>query len=197
MTVWPASDPESGNTWLRVMYSAWSIGQPPRLGDLQGVPNAASRQAFEDALIPSVVECMASATATVTAAVDRFEPQVRQRLGTWSEHLESWLDQDHVAALVVRCEDCVQDSVAIWSAVFAGLEVDHRGVLAAVAAWSFYRLQDQEKRHGFDDRTAPSTPFVREGGAEGWRAVLPAELAAKIPSDRPGVIERFGYLEGV
>jgi len=279
MTVWLASYPKSGNTWLRAMYSAWSTRQPPRLSELQGVPMAASRQAFDDALgIPSadltaeevdllrpradeaieaedaragnlrlrkvhdalftgsggepvvsiaaarcaiyvvrdprdvavslarhtdrpvgyIVEYMASATATVAAAVDRLEPQLRQRLGTWSEHVESWVDQDHVPTLVVRYEDCLQDPVAIWSAVldFAGLEVDNRRVSAAVAACSFPRLQDQEKREGFHERTSPSSPFFREGGAGGWRMVLPAELAARIESDHRGVMERFGYLGG-
>lgn len=278
MTIWLASYPKSGNTWLRAMYSAWSSRKPPRLDDLLGVPMAASRQAFDDALgvasadltadeidllrpradeaieaqdryagmlrlrkvhdalftgpagervvsvaaarcavyiirdprdvavslahhtnrpMDYVVGYLASETATVAAAVDRLEPQLRQRLGTWSEHVESWVDQAVVPALLVRYEDCLRDPVAIWSAVldFAGLEVDLDRVSSAVAACSFAHLQGQEKREGFHERTSVNSPFFREGRSGGWRSALPAELAAKVASDHQGVMKRFGYLE--
>ncbi len=277
MTVWLASYPKSGNTWLRAMYSAWSTREPPRLDDLQGLPMAASRQAFDDALgLPSadltadevdllrpradeaieaedrragtlrlrkvhdalftgpagepivsvaatrcaiyvvrdprdvavslahhtdrplgfVVEYMSSATATVAAAVDRLELQLRQRLGTWSEHVQSWVDQDAIPTLVIRYEDCLADPGATWSAVlgFVGLGVEPDRVSAAVSACSFARLQDQEKREGFFERTSSNSLFFRQGRSGAWRTNFPARLAARIEADHKEVMQRFGYL---
>ncbi len=278
MTIWLASYPKSGNTWLRAMYSAWTSGEPPRLGDLQGVPMAASRQAFDDALgiasadlttdeidllrpradeaieaqdkrtgtlrlrkvhdalftgpggepvvslraarcvlyivrdprdvavslghhtdrpLDFVVNYMAAEKATVAAALDRLEPQLRQRLGTWSEHVKSWTEQDVVPSMIVRYEDCLQDPIAVWSAMldFAGLAVEADRASEAVAACSFARLQDQEKRDGFHERTSANSLFFRQGRSGGWRTSLPADLAAKLEAEHQEVMERFGYLE--
>ena len=70
-----------------------------------------------------VVDYMGSPEAAGGGRADRLEPQLRQRLGTWSEHVESWTEQEAIPVLVVRYEDCLQDPVAVWSAVldFAGL----------------------------------------------------------------------------
>ena len=177
-TIWLASYPKSGNTWLRAMYSAWSAREEARLDRLDGVPMAASRQAFDDALgidsadltadeidllRPRADEVIAAqdrrdgeirlrkvhdalftgpagepvvSVAAARCAVyvirdprdvavslahhtdrapglrrrvhglaerrrwrpprDRLEPQLRQRLGTWSEHVESWTDQETI-----------------------------------------------------------------------------------------------------
>ena len=278
-TIWLASYPKSGNTWLRAMYSAWSSQEQTRLDRLQGLPMAASRQAFDDSLgidsadltadeidllrpradeviaaqdrrdgkirlrkvhdalftglagepvvsvsaarcaiyvirdprdvavslahhtdrsLDHVVDYMASHVAALGAGANWLEPQLRQRLGTWSEHVESWTEQDVIPPLVVRYEDCLRDPVAVWSAVldFAGLGVEPDRVSQAVAACSFTRLQDQEKREGFNERPSPNSLFFRQGRSGGWRTSLPAELAAKLESDHQAVMQRFGYLEG-
>ncbi len=278
-TIWLASYPKSGNTWLRAMYSAWSAREEARLDRLDGIPMAASRQAFNDALgidsadltvdeidllrpradeviaaqdrrdgeirlrkvhdalftgpagepvvsaavarcaayvirdprdvavslahhtdrpLEYVVEYMGSPNAAVAAAADRLEPQLRQRLGTWSEHVESWADQETIPVVVVRYEDCLQGPAAVWSTVlgFAGLPVEADRVAAAVAACSFAQLQRQEKQEGFNERTSANNLFFRQGRSGGWRTSLPAELAARIEADHQGVMRRFGYLEG-
>ena len=66
----------------------------------------------------------------------------------------------------------------------------------AVAACSFARLQDQEKREGFNERSSPNSLFFREGRSGGWRTSLLPELAAKLESDHQAVMQRFGYLGG-
>jgi aryl sulfotransferase len=52
-TVWLASYPKSGNTWLRALLTAWDTGSPPRLDALVG-RGVAAREPLDDALgIPS------------------------------------------------------------------------------------------------------------------------------------------------
>jgi hypothetical protein len=260
------------------MYSAWSAREQAHLDRLDGVPMAASRQAFDDALgidsadltadeidllrpradevvaaqdrrdgevrlrkvhdalfvgpggepvvsaaaarcavyvvrdprdvavslahhtdraLDYIVEYMGSPNAAVAAGGDRLEPQLRQRLGTWSEHVESWADQETIPVVVVRYEDCLQGPAAVWSTVldFAGLPVEPDRVSAAVAASSLGQLQRQEKQEGFNERTSANSLFFRQGRSGGWRTTLPAELAARIEADHQGVMQRFGYLE--
>jgi aryl sulfotransferase len=277
-TVWLASYPKSGNTWLRAMYSAWRSEQPPRLDHLEGVPMAASRQAFDSALgidsgdltadeidllrpradeaiesqdrragevrlrkvhdalftgpagepvvsvaaaraavymirdprdvavsfahhtgrpLDYVVKYMASDSAVVAGATGQLEPQLRQRLGTWSEHVESWLDQDTIPVLVVRYEDCLRDPVAVWSAVldFAQLPVDDHRVRAAVEACTFAMLQRQEQQQGFRESMSASSPFFRSGTAGAWVTGLPDGLTRELEDQHRKVMERHGYLE--
>jgi len=52
-TLWIASYPKSGNTWVRAVLSAWLTGEPPRLDALVGT-GVAARAPFDDALgVPS------------------------------------------------------------------------------------------------------------------------------------------------
>jgi aryl sulfotransferase len=52
-TLWIASYPKSGNTWVRAVLSAWLTGARPRLDALVGT-GATAREPFDDALgVPS------------------------------------------------------------------------------------------------------------------------------------------------
>jgi hypothetical protein len=272
-TVWLASYPKSGNTWLRAVYTAWLTGAPADLDDLRGGVMPARRAAFDEALgVPSssmthdevellrpradeVVaaearepllrkihdaylpgpagEPIVSAAATRAALYmirdprdvavsyahhsgetlewarrrlsdpgaavndrdDRLDPQLRQRLGAWSQHVCSWVDDTPFPVAVVRYEDCVLAPVETFAGAlrFAGLEVDEDAVARAVDHAAFDRLRRAEEEHGFLERP-PSTPsFFRRGRAGSWRDDLPADLAAAIVDDHREVMARFGY----
>jgi aryl sulfotransferase len=68
-TVWLASYPKSGNTWLRAVLTAWLEEGEIDLGELVGWPIASSREVFDAAVgIPS---------STLTAAeVELLRPRV-------------------------------------------------------------------------------------------------------------------------
>jgi aryl sulfotransferase len=49
-TVWLASYPKSGNTWVRTLFLAWRRDAPVDINELDDAPIAASRRAFDRAL---------------------------------------------------------------------------------------------------------------------------------------------------
>ena len=273
-TVWLASYPKSGNTWLRAVYSAWHSGEPPDINHLEGGLIAGARHLFDDALgvassdltrtevetlRPRADEVLARAASEPllrkahdaffpgpmgepvisvaatraalymirdprdvavalahhegksvewaagklndpdagTGGVRGFAGQLRQRLGTWSEHVLSWADDAPFPVHVLRYEDCLAEPVAAFAAALraAGLEtLDHERVGAAVELAAFDRLRAAEERDGFKERPPAAKRFFRSGRAESWREELPAELAASIQDAHAAVMTRFGYV---
>jgi aryl sulfotransferase len=273
-TVWLASYPKSGNTWLRAVVTALQVAGPVSLHALTGGRIASDRATIDDALglptssmtrdevelvRPRVDEIVAAeatdpllrkvhdgwfagpsgepivSTAATRAAVymvrdprdvavsyahhagktlewacrrlgdpdaamgdvrNRLDRQVPQRLGTWSEHVRSWVDDAPFPVEVIRFEDCAAAPVATFLRALraAGFEsVTEHEVGAAVEHASFARLHAAELEGGFRERTAEAPDFFRRGEPGAWRDELPADLATRIERDHAEVMARFGY----
>jgi aryl sulfotransferase len=126
--------------------------------------------------------------AAITPAHDGLAAQLPQRLGTWSEHVRSWVDDAPFPVEVIRYEDCVEEPVATFTRAlrFTGLRpVDERRIAQAVKHAAFDRLRQTEEERGFYEPEAPR--FFRRGEAGAWRDELPAELAARIEDMRSTV----------
>lgn len=121
--------------------------------------------------------------------------QVRQRLGTWSEHVTSWIDHSWFPVHVVRYEDCQRDPVATFTAAlrFAGFDALPDDVAVAVDRARFDRLASLEAAGGFRERPDHADRFFRKGVAGGWRTELAAELVARVEADHGAVMTRLGY----
>lgn len=121
--------------------------------------------------------------------------QLRQRLGTWSEHVVSWMDRPPFPVMTIRYEDCLHDPVAVFGAAlrFAGFEVGDDEVVAAVERSSFEILQRQESEAGFGERPPGMDRFFRRGEVGAWRDELDPALAMRIEADHETVMRRLGY----
>jgi aryl sulfotransferase len=122
--------------------------------------------------------------------------QVRQRLGTWSQHVDGWTGHALFPVATVRYEDLHANPVGEFRrlAEFAGLTVSRDQVTAAVTATRFDRLRAQEAQRGFRERPAGVSTFFRRGVVGAWRDELPTDLARRIESDHGATMARLGYL---
>jgi hypothetical protein len=134
--------------------------------------------------------CMSNSTAAPSN-------QVRQRLGSWSDHVTSWVDDAPFDVHVVRYEDCITDPVGTFTTAlrFAGFDASEASVATAVELTRFDRLAAKEAADGFRERPAATERFFRRGKAGGWRDELDPELAAVIAHDHAAVMRRLGYLD--
>jgi aryl sulfotransferase len=123
---------------------------------------------------------------------------LNQQLGTWSEHVEGWLDHDLFPVLLVRYEDLHEDTAAQLRRLQSVVdrEAEDATLNAAVRAARFDELRAQEARDGFRERPGPDRAFFRRGIAGAWRDELPAELAARVEADHHRVMARLGYAPG-
>lgn len=128
---------------------------------------------------------------------DRPALQLRQRLGSWSEHVESWLDQDDLPVCLLRYEDlCRTPEAELQRALdFLGIEVSDDLVGAAVAAAAFVNLRATEQAHGFIEWQQKERPggFFRQGKAEAWRADLTPNQVSRVEMAHAPVMRRLGY----
>ncbi|MBI2299903.1 MAG: sulfotransferase domain-containing protein [Armatimonadetes bacterium] len=125
--------------------------------------------------------------------------QLRQRMGCWTGHVRSWVDESGLPVHTVRYEDLRADPCGVFGGVvrFIGLAFDAERVRRAVAFSGFDELRRQEEAHGFRERPAGGTDrFFRRGEVGGWRDELPDEIAQRIVAAHAPMMRRFGYLEG-
>lgn len=142
------------------------------------------------------IATMADPAATLSAADDRHRKHLAQPLGTWSDHVRSWLEQRDIPVLLLRYEDLLADPAWSLRLVADHLRIAHdsASVARVVDATRFGRLQAQEQVQGFRERQAGSTaPFFRQGRAGSWRGVLAQAQAARILADHGPVMRWLGY----
>jgi aryl sulfotransferase len=123
--------------------------------------------------------------------------QLRQRLGSWRQHVESWIDQRDIPTLVVRYEDMLDDAGRELANVLAfarpEISIDPERIAGAVAKTMFERLQNAESRSGFRERSPKQARFFRSGRAGDWRNHLTTAQAERIRAYNGATMARFGY----
>jgi hypothetical protein len=117
-------------------------------------------------------------------------------MGTWSDHVTSWLDRSGLPVHLVRYEDLKRDPERFFGEVvrFCGLPLDMERVSRAVAFSEFSELRGQEQSNDFCERLS-QTPFFRKGQAGSWREELPADLVQRLIDIHGETMRRFGYLD--
>jgi hypothetical protein len=131
-------------------------------------------------------------------ANDASEPnQLRQKLLTWSGHVQSWADAPGIRVLPIRYEDMKQrpEETFLAAVRFAGLPDEEARVKKAIEFSRFEELRQQEEREGFGEKMQRAKMFFRKGEVGSWREKLNAEQARQIVADHAAVMRRFGYLE--
>jgi hypothetical protein len=78
---------------------------------------------------------------------------------------------------------------------FAGLDDDAARIERALEHSSFSTLQQQEREHGFREKTPRAPSFFRQGRIGAWRQVLSEAQVARLVQDHGEVMRRFGYLD--
>lgn len=135
-------------------------------------------------------EFMAQDSATIDD-----EDSMTHFLGSWSMHVESWLDSD-LDVLTVRYEDMQDAPVQTFTEIMGhllGREPDAERLEEAVEKCQFDRLQAKEQQEGFPEATPEQDQFFRKGESGGWQDELPDEVAAKIVEDHADTMDKLGY----
>uniref|UniRef100_UPI0025CD8979 sulfotransferase domain-containing protein n=1 Tax=uncultured Thiodictyon sp. TaxID=1846217 RepID=UPI0025CD8979 len=111
--------------------------------------------------------------------------QIRQRLGSWSGHVRSWVQAPGLNVEVLRFEDMLADPVPTFTraARFLGLPDAPERVEKAIRFSSFSELLRQEEEQGFRERPQHAERFFRQGRSGGWRDTLTAGQVERIIAD--------------
>ena len=127
---------------------------------------------------------------------DRLYNQLQQKLLTWSDHVQSWVDESGLPLVVIRYEDMKAEPMLTFTRAtsFIGLKNNKDKIDAALNMSSFDRLKKQEEEKGFSEKSASSVSFFRKGLAGEWKNVLTHEQVKKIVAEHGEMMKRFGYI---
>ena len=118
-------------------------------------------------------------------------------LTSWSNHVQSWVQETHFPVHVIRYEDMCQNPVTEFMRFleFCEMDVDQDLAMRSVEACALAKLQKQEREHGFrEDRLSEADRLFFGKGGSHWRTDLQPELSRQIEADHGDVMRRFGYL---
>jgi hypothetical protein len=157
---------------------------------------AASLANHYDTGIKEAVDNLCDPDFALSSRKDEPSRQLVQKMGTWSDHVTSWLDRSGLPVHLVRYEDLKRDPERFFGEVvrFCGLPLDMERVSRAVAFSEFSELRGQEQSNDFCERLS-QTPFFRKGQAGSWREELPADLVQRLIDIHGETMRRFGYLD--
>ena len=126
----------------------------------------------------------------------RLYNQLRQKLGTWSQHVKSWMDQKLIPVHVMRYEDMRRDPFTAFQSAVHFLELDKSDeeIRQALEFSALDVLQQQENQAGFREKMIRAQSFFRKGSlGEGYH-VFSRQEKDKIIQEHMEVLQRFDYL---
>jgi hypothetical protein len=126
------------------------------------------------------------------------QDQLKQRLLSWSEHVESWaITKLPFPVLILRYEDMLTNSIAcfIKALNFLGIKATHNQIETATRATRFEELKKKEIQKGFKERTSLKNLFFRKGNAGNWHTELTTLQIELIKKNHSNVMQLFNYLD--
>lgn len=145
--------------------------------------------------VERIIKRMGMLDYTVYSEPNGIFEQLPQLMGSWSQHVESWLDLSSLRTLVVRYEDMHREPEATLTKIvrFSGLEVKPNKIKEAVQFSSFALLKKQEKQEGFLMKQPTSPSFFRQGKVGEWKNELVESQIDKIFNQHTKIMSRLGY----
>ncbi len=120
-----------------------------------------------------------------------------QFLGSWTDHVRSWLVPPPMPHHLMRYEDMIAHPSKTFGQLvnnYLKLPKDRARLQKAIRFSSFKVLSGQEARDGFVERSANADRFFRQGRVGGWRDVLSEAQVERLLVDHREMMQRFGYL---
>lgn len=149
-----------------------------------------------DVPVDAAIDMMADDDHCLESTADGLRSQVSQRVGSWSRHVLSWIDEPSIRRHIVRFEDLKRDPVAAFgaTAAFAGLRCSRTDIERATAFSAFGILERQEAAAGFLEGSVRARRFFRRGDTGQWRDTLTRDQVQRIVGRHRTAMERVGYL---
>lgn len=139
---------------------------------------------------------MADPNYSLSKSYRKLSSQLLQRMGSWSQHVESWTSDGKVNVLPLRYEDMHADPVGTFGDAFAflGLDLAPSRLEQAIEFSRFEKLSAQEANQGFRERPLKNQRFFRKGIVGDWHGALNSEQVQRIIEDHHVIMRKFGYL---
>ena len=146
--------------------------------------------------IDQSIQSMANPAFSFCGGVSKQQNQLRQKLLSWSLHVESWTAAQDIPCLVIRYEDMKLNSVTTFTKAveFLQIETSSQRIEQALAYARIERLQALEQTSGFSEKPAKTKHFFRKGIVGDWKNTLSPIQIDSIIQDHEKTMRTYGYL---
>ncbi len=148
-----------------------------------------------NALVEQTVKNMGDSQFSITTKDDISGRSFEQSLLSWSEHVDSWLNDPELDVMLLRYEDLKTNPEEFFAKAVQFLELPYSDddVAKAVEFSQFDRVKEQETEQGFRERLTQGGDFFRQGETNAWMGSLPDELVKQIIRDHGDMMQQLGY----
>lgn len=121
--------------------------------------------------------------------------QFYQHLGTWNEHVKSWLERPQFPVLFLRYEDMKMNSFETFKKAIAFMELDYSDeqIHQALEMTKFENLRKQEEEKGFREKSKQTKFFFNKGEMNYGKSLLTEEQIESIKQVNEEMMKHFGY----
>lgn len=122
--------------------------------------------------------------------------QLRQIMGSWKEHYQSWTSQREIPVTVIRYEDMKHRPLEVFrKAVLAmDLPLDEEKLVRAIQNCDFTRIQSMERENGFSERPQVNNQFFWKGQVGSFEGLLSEEQQRQIIDEFYDTMLALGYI---
>jgi hypothetical protein len=145
--------------------------------------------------IDKTIKHMAWPEMSFCAGTCGLSKQLRQKILSWSEHIQSWYEAPGINLKIVRYEDMLFKPQSTFSAVATFLDIQQGDVQSAIDVTQMKTLQQMEQDSPFKERPQGATRFFRKGIAGDWQQRLRPDQVRQIIQDHGEIMHRLGYLD--
>lgn len=145
--------------------------------------------------IDTTIAIMNNNEFTLASSDLYYTIQLPQKLGSWSNHVKSWTEQQDFPTLIVRYEDLIEEPYEAFTKIlsFMNVPIDNTKLKDAILFSSFNNLSAQEKLYGFEERSINSSTFFHTGKKEYYKNILNETQKKTIFEHHKDIIEQFNY----
>lgn len=139
---------------------------------------------------------MADENEALASNPTRLSLPLRQRLLSWSSHVQSWVNNPNFPVHLIRYEDMHQQAEETFTntARFAGLSDNPQQIQQALTFSTFDKLKNQEQEQGYTGKASGAKSFFRQGQVGTWRNVLTDKQINLIIQNHSKTMKQYGYL---
>ncbi|MDC0584468.1 sulfotransferase domain-containing protein [Bacteroidales bacterium] len=146
--------------------------------------------------IDSTIKLMNSPDFAFAEGLKGLPQQLRQQIGSWSGHVQSWISQTEIPICIVRYEDMLNDTFTTLKKVlsFCKLNNSDGEIIEAIKKSSFEHIKKQEATKGFKERPLHTPSFFRKGKHGNYKHELSHIQINKIIEYHGEIMEQLQYL---
>jgi hypothetical protein len=121
--------------------------------------------------------------------------QFYQHLGTWNEHVKSWLERPSFPVHFMRYEDMKMSPFETFKKAIEFMELDYSDaqINEALEMTKFENLRKQEEEKGFREKSTKTKFFFNKGEMNYGKSLLTEKQIESIKQVNEEMMKHFGY----